>query len=140
MEPRVNKILKKLNNEKIKLATQKVDLAGIEDLEEAQNDLGFFLKNVKPEIAKADKILDAHDQLRKQIDASLKDMLGLEKQGQNFIDDGYRTYDKVEKQLKALGLNNSNAPMMGQLLKSLNQATTVVNDLNQLYDYLQSTT
>ena len=140
MEPRVNKILKKLSNEKIKLATQKVDLGSIEDLEKYQFDLDFFIKNVKPEMANADKLLTEQDKLTSKISDLLKDMLSLEKVGQKSIDNALKTYDKVEKQIKELGITKNNVPMMGQLMKSIDKATNDINDLNQLYDYLQSTT
>jgi len=140
MEPSVNKILNKLNNEKIKLATQKVDLAGIEDLDKAQFDVDFFIKNVLKEMTAADKLLTKHDQLRKQISISEKDMLSLEKVGQRSIDDALKTYGKVEKQLKQLGISNSNVPMMGQLIKSVDKAKDRFRTLSDILNYMQTTT
>lgn len=133
MKPEVKRIFTKLAKSKL----EKIQLASIDDLDEALSDLEFFIKNVKPEINNALNLDRDIDNLLKEVKSTVKNLTTLEARADKFINNGLKTRNKVEDELKGLGISSSNVPMLNQLMNAINQATTAQNMLQDGIDDLK---
>jgi hypothetical protein len=133
MKPEVKRIFTKLAKSKL----EKIQLASINDLDEALSDLEFFIKNVKPEIINGLKLEKDIDILLNEAKSTIKNFTTLEARADKFINNGLKTRNKVEDELKALGISSSNVPMLNQLMKAIGDATTAQNMLQDGIDDLK---